>query len=79
MTRLVINTRLFTTPKSVARVKIIEFFFIYAFCTLWLNALRKVSLHILWEMVLFMCDIQTWQRVQSIVKCKYLFPSILPS
>ena len=37
ITRLVINTRLFTTLKSVAMLKIIEFFLIYAFHTLWLN------------------------------------------
>ena len=56
MTRLVINTRLFTTLKSVGILKIIEFFFIYAFGTLWWNALQKVSLHILWKMALFVCD-----------------------
>ena len=40
MTRLVINTRLFTTLKSVAMLKIIEvFFLIHEFRTLWLNAL----------------------------------------
>ena len=78
VTRLVINTRLFTTLRSVSMLKIIEFFRIYTFCTLWLNALQKVSLRILWKMVLFVRDFQTWWRVQSIAKCKYLFPSILP-
>ena len=38
----------------------------------------KFSLRVLWKMVLFVRDFQTWWRVQSIVKCKYLFPSILP-
>ena len=79
MTKLVINTRLFTTLKSVAVLKIIEFLLIYAFRTLWLNVLQKVSLCVLWKMVLFMHDFQTWWRAQNIVKCKYLFPSILPS
>ena len=71
ITRLVINTRLFTTLKSVPMLKIIEFFFIYAFCTLWLNALWKVSLCILWKMVLFVHDFQTWRQIQNISKCKY--------
>ena len=31
----------------------------------------KFSLCVLWKMVLFMHDFQTWQRVQSVVKCKY--------
>ena len=78
MTSFVINTRLFTTLKSVSMLQIIEFFWIYAFHTLWLNALQKVSLCVLWKMVLFMLDFQIWQRVQSVVKCKYSFPSILP-
>ena len=31
----------------------------------------KFSLHVLWKMVLFMRDFQTWWRVQSVAKCKY--------
>ena len=66
MTRLVINTRLFTTLKSVPMLKIIEFFFIYTFCTLWLNVLWKVSLRIIWKMVLFVCDFQNGSKFRTL-------------
>ena len=66
MTRLVINTRLFTTLKSVPMLKIIEFFFIYAFHTLWLNALQKVSLRVLWKMVLFVHNFQNGGKFRTL-------------
>ena len=66
MTRLVINTRLFTTLKSVPMLKIIEFFFIYAFRTLWLNALQKVSLRVLWKMVLLVRNFQNGSKFRTL-------------
>ena len=51
-TRLVINTRLFTTLKCVAMLKIIEFYwFMHSALCGWMG-LRKVSLRVLWKMVL---------------------------
>ena len=64
MTRLVINTRLYTALFTVLFV--VE-------CTL--KSFIVCSL----EDVLLVCDFQTWWRVQNVVNYKYLFPFILPS
>ena len=64
--RLVMTIRLFTTLKSVAMLKIIKFFFIYAFRTLWLNALQKVSLCVFWKMVLFVRDFQNGDQYRML-------------
>ena len=70
ITGFVINTRLFTTLKNVDMFKIIEFYqFMHSAFAV--ESTSKFSLCILWKMVLFMHDFQTWWRVQSIVKCKY--------
>ena len=70
ITRLVINTRVIITLKNVDMFKIIQFYqFMHS--AFWVESAPKFSLCILWKMVLFVCDFQTWQRVQSIVKCKY--------
>ena len=70
ITRLVINTRLITTLKNVDMFKIIEFYWFMhsTFCS-W--QCFEFLLCILWKMVLFVCNFQTWQRVQTIAKCKY--------
>ena len=76
ITRLVINTRLFTTLKNVDMFKVI--FIDLCIPHFVVESASKFSLHVLWKMVLFMRDFQIWQRVQRVAKCKYLFPSILP-
>ena len=44
---------------------------IFAFCMLWLNALQKVSLQTLWNLVLL--GFSKWQQIQNIANCNYLF------
>ena len=66
MTRLVINTRLFTNSQKCSYAQNNWVFFIYAFCTLWLNALQKVSLCILWKMVLFVHNFQNGSKFRTL-------------
>ena len=78
ITTLVINTRLFTTLKNVDMLKIIEFYqFMHsAFCH-W----KRFEIFITCSLEDgFVCGMQfsKWRQIQSVAKCKYLFPSILP-
>ena len=77
MTRLVINTRLFTTLKSVAMLKIIEvFLFMHSTLCGWMHFESFIT-HSLEDG--FVCvQFLKWWQIQNIAKCKYLFPSTLP-
>ena len=76
MTRLVINTRLFTTLKSVPMLKIIEFFYS---CILHfvVECASKSFITRSLEDGFVHVQFSKWRQVQNIAKCKYLFPSIL--
>ena len=78
MTRLDINTRLFTTLKSVPMLKIIEFFFYLCIPHFVVECASKSFITYSLEDGFVHARFSKWRQVQNIVKCKYLFPSILP-
>ena len=78
ITRLVINTRLFTTLKNVDMFKIIEFyqFMHFTFCG-W-NRFEIFITRSLEDGYVGGAQFSKWWLVQNVAKCKYLFSSILP-
>ena len=78
MTRLVINTRLFTTLKSVAILKIIECFFDLCILHFVVEcASKSFELFHSLEDGFVRAQFSKQRPIQNIAKCKYLFPSIL--
>ena len=78
MTRLVINTRLFTNSQKCSYAQNNWGFFYLCILHFVVECTSKSFIMSSLEDGFVWVRFSKWQQVQNVAKCKYLFPSILP-